>query len=299
MTNMLREKGIQEVEKGKNCCYLLGDENQFSSIGYKMMMSQKMDGLVRCARIRYNGKIKMIYFTEDYQTLTMLLPTLTADNVYKVFSKVIEAFLKIRDQGFLGCENIDVEPEHIYLDAATLEPHLIYLPLVNNSDIESDARFEMIVRQNLAKTLELANALAARKESLKIDLLSESAGGLESILNIFVSHTRKRSKMPASTMHMDCTMPELPLRFVIMEDRFTIGRRKNNEGVIETSRLTGTIGRVHCTIVRRNGLYHIEDEESKFGTYVNEKKLIPHKAKLLHNGDVVKLSNVPFRVYFT
>ena len=36
------------------------------------------------------------------------------------------------------------------------------------------------------------------------------------------------------------------------------------------------ISRKHCTVMKENGIYQIEDEGSSNGTYVNGARLMPH-----------------------
>lgn len=73
MTDILLNKGVQEHKDRKNCIYLLEDEEQFSQLGYKVMLSQKVPGLLQAAKIKHNGQTELIYLTQKYQTYINIL----------------------------------------------------------------------------------------------------------------------------------------------------------------------------------------------------------------------------------
>lgn len=58
------------------------------------------------------------------------------------------------------------------------------------------------------------------------------------------------------------------------------------------------VSRRHAAIVRRDGALHLVDLESPNGTYLNGQKLIPNQARVLRDGDDIRLGHLVLRVTF-
>ena len=58
------------------------------------------------------------------------------------------------------------------------------------------------------------------------------------------------------------------------------------------------VSRQHATLEFSKGRYFLHDLESTNGTWVNDLKLIPHKAYPLQNGDLIRLGQMGLYVYF-
>lgn len=76
----------------------------------------------------------------------------------------------------------------------------------------------------------------------------------------------------------------------VNHDKFLIGR--SDECHIRPK--SESISRRHCAIVRKDGRILLLDLKSRNGTYVNDKKLDPAKAKVLKNGDHVRVGKLEF-----
>lgn len=73
--------------------------------------------------------------------------------------------------------------------------------------------------------------------------------------------------------------PRAGQRFTLTDDEFTIGRGSKNEVVLEDSQ----VSRVHAILMRRGGVFLIEDLGSHNGTYVNDERLMGPRQ--IHHGD--------------
>lgn len=108
-------------------------------------------------------------------------------------------------------------------------------------------------------------------------------------------------------MNLILTVTEQPGRFVFDADRvmeMVIGRYDAAAQVSPDVDLTpyGASGkgvsRRHAAIVRRDGALHLVDLESPNGTYLNGQKLIPNQARVLRDGDDIRLGHLVLRVTF-
>jgi pSer/pThr/pTyr-binding forkhead associated (FHA) protein len=73
-------------------------------------------------------------------------------------------------------------------------------------------------------------------------------------------------------------------------DKFLIGRSEE----CQLRPKSESISRRHCAIVRKDGNILLIDLKSRNGTHVNEKKLDPSKAKILKNGDKIRVGKLEF-----
>ncbi len=76
----------------------------------------------------------------------------------------------------------------------------------------------------------------------------------------------------------------------VNHDKFLIGR--SDECHIRPK--SESISRRHCAFVRKDGRILLIDLKSRNGTYVNDQKLDPSKAKVLKNGDHIKVGKLEF-----
>jgi len=76
----------------------------------------------------------------------------------------------------------------------------------------------------------------------------------------------------------------------VNHDKFLIGR--SDECHIRPK--SESISRRHCAFIRKDGRILLIDLKSRNGTYVNEQKLDPAKAKVLKNGDHIKVGKLEF-----
>ncbi len=76
----------------------------------------------------------------------------------------------------------------------------------------------------------------------------------------------------------------------VNHDKFLIGR--SDECHVRPK--SESISRRHCAFIRKEGRILLVDLKSRNGTYVNEQKLDPSKAKVLKNGDHIKVGKLEF-----
>ena len=76
----------------------------------------------------------------------------------------------------------------------------------------------------------------------------------------------------------------------VNHDKFLIGR--SDECHIRPK--SESISRRHCAFIRKDGRILLIDLKSRNGTYVNDQKLDPSKAKVLKDGDHIKVGKLEF-----
>ncbi len=109
--------------------YTLNQEQIFSEVGYKVLQNQKQNGIIKCSKALQNGDIKLIYDTSKYQPLTFILQSIDKIQYTLIVNKLYEIIEYIKENGFIHCENLDINLNKIFIDTTDYSVHLICLPL--------------------------------------------------------------------------------------------------------------------------------------------------------------------------
>lgn len=86
--------------------------------------------------------------------------------------------------------------------------------------------------------------------------------------------------------------------------RLIIGRKDpddTNPAIVDLTGVGGLekgVSRRHAEIVRQDGALHIVDNGSSNGTYLNGQKLVAEQARVLRDGDDIRLGHLTVRVTF-
>lgn len=83
---------------------------------------------------------------------------------------------------------------------------------------------------------------------------------------------------------------------VIDKNSILIGRM---EGFVDAVIKNNAVGKIHAEVIREAEGYFLMDCNSRNGTYVNEKRLLPNTRSPLANNDIVRFANMEFRFYHT
>ena len=234
MTDLLERKSVEEIRDSKNCIYLLDDEDMFSQLGHKVLLSRKVPCLLNVAKIRYNGQTELIYLTEGLQNYLTIMPTLPRDGVYMLCAKVMESVLKVKNQGFLAVENLDISMDKVYFDPKTYEAYLVYLPL-SAGEGENGPLFEAELRHLLLQFVKQSSTIISEQERCIVDALTNgTGGGLEGIAKIF-QNTKQSSPVQERSLQLISMNPNLQITFAMRGQAATIGRRKGCDLTLDFS----------------------------------------------------------------
>lgn len=151
---------LSEVVGANNIAYILNDCKDFSVTGYKVMQNQSNAGLLRCAKIMYNGKIKLVYIVEGNKPLSYVATRLGVNELNAVIFNLIQRAMDIKANGFFRAENLELDFNKIFVDTSDYSVHLIYFPLSGGatgkiSAFENEFRVALI---NLFNSFPVFNA---------------------------------------------------------------------------------------------------------------------------------------------
>jgi hypothetical protein len=122
---------------------------------------------------------------------------------------------------------------------------------------------------------------------------SQSASDEPTDITVPVESTLSSDKPTAYLVALDHNNPFLPEIITLYEaPEIHIGRSPHYCDVILNDM---RISRIHATILHENNQFHIKDEGSSGGTFVNRLKINPTVEKLLAPGNIVYFSTLGYR----
>jgi len=147
--------------------FILEDESIFNDVGYKVLQNQRKYGLIKCAKLSQNGKIKLVYDITGYKPLSAMLPRINQQNFMLIVSRLYDIVKHIQENGFIRCENVILGADKIFIDSEDLSVHLICLPINNISRYQNIQLFFEDLKQIVLTAASVYPALPGQ-EVLKL-----------------------------------------------------------------------------------------------------------------------------------
>lgn len=300
LENVLSSDSVTKLNEGANVAYILNDNNAFSLTDYKVLKNQS-DYFIDCAKLLYNGKIKILYFTSGRKNLQNMLSVIDTDTLITIVLNLIKAIIDIKNNGFLSCCNIDLSFDKIFIDQHTLTAKLIYLPIQNNA--VDDMEVENELKADLIKHISAMPSFSGNKMNRVCAALSNGSLSLNELYNslsaeVSGGYSKRVEGFSDNQPVLEFVSEnnEYPLVLKINKPEYVIGKLASRvDGIID---FNAAIGRVHCKFVYQNGQYYIVDGDgtkcSTNGTYVNGAKLSNTQPCPVSNGDRIRLANSDF-----
>lgn len=268
-----------QITRIKNCVhaeYLLNNNEDFYDIGFRVMKNQESGCILPCHTLKYNGRIKLVYFTDGLVSLEQKLKEADAEQTKLMLSNLFDAIKEIEENGFLNVNCIETRLERIYVDNRTSAIKLIYLPINQPVGVRGSRDIESEIRASVAKVV--------------CDACPEDYPRVQN-----VEDALRNEKLKTGTTVITLKAVDGSAKFVIDKDEYLIGKSVDRvDGVI-----TGNpaISRVHCKMMRDNGEFYIVDMESSNGTFLNGKRLEPSERTRVEQGNQVRIANMEFVVW--
>ena len=216
--------------------------------------------------MKYNGKIKLVYFTKEYVTAETVLANATPEVKERMIARILDAFTQIINLGFLDIAYVDNRLDNIYVDPVTEEVKIIYLPIQIPGVTKNKNTFE----NELKAQFEMPN------------------------LTIPKAATQNPAVIENTETPKQLTIQSLDGRFVfhITDKDFVLGKSRDKVD----GEITGNpaVSRVHCKILVRNRSYYIQDLGSSNGTFLNGKKVTMTEPLEIQDGSRIRIANLEF-----
>lgn len=302
MQKSLFDEQIVEVSGSSNASFILKNTDMFYDIGFRVMKNQKNGSILDCHQLKYNGKLKFVFFTDELTRLSDLLLRADSDHVMNLVSNLIRAIEEIQANGFLNVACVDSRLDHIFVDNRTLAVKLIYLPInipmngALKSEFENDIRTQLIkLIQGLPQADVKLNSLVNILMDGNLLTLSEVARQIQTTpaaMNIVQNSAVQPVEQQSTNVMLVSSLGKQSI--TITKPRFLIGKSAEKvDGVIVGNT---AISRVHCEVAVQDGNIWIVDKGSANGTYVNGQKIGTDKFVQIQVNDKIRIANEEYIV---
>lgn len=267
------ENQVREVKNGIGTAYILENNEMCYDIGYKVMQNLDESCLLKCHRLKYNGKVKLVYFTSEYESIAQIMQRSTPEAAQNVVAQMYEAFMQIENLGFLDISYVDNRLDHIFVDPVTNAVKIIYLPVNIPGRKKNKASFENEIKAQLSRLGIAASAVQTP-----------------------VQPVMQNDQMPPQNNQECIWIQSLDgqIQFQVGHGDFVIGKSKDRvNGVIIGN---PAVSRVHCKILYQNGTYFIVDMGSSNGTFLNGKRVSATEPLPIQNGSRIRIANIELMV---
>lgn len=284
------EEQISEDKYSVNAAYILKNNEMYYDIGFRVLKNQDDGALLVCHKLKYNGKIKLIYFTENLISIEQYLRKIDANGIGGIIAGLAIAIEEVRNNGFLNIACIDTRLDRIFVDRTLNTIKLIYVPLNIPASSVGNIAFENEIRGQLIKMMQdICMAGNSTVQSI-VDVLKDEAIGLADIPRKL--KIDKPIALKPVIKNPVFTSMDGKIQIPITKEEFLIG--KNEEKVDGVIHGNSAISRVHCKLKKQNGQFSIVDMNSANGTYVNDMRITSEHFVEIENGTKIRLANMEF-----
>ena len=303
---LIEEGKIRQIPEAQNVAFLLNEAHLFIHSEYKFMKGREQHVLLNCLKTTCNGKVKLVYFTEGMQTLTVGSRHMNFTAFIEVIENIFSAMEAIEKNGFLKPENLDDSFEGIYVDSRTRNVKLLYFPIQNTAEDRSEHLMEF--RNMLAVRIKEAPRFSDFDVQPVCDILEKEsldyAGIRQQLQAIRLSGKDVPQVYEESIVADGTKQTHANLRLISKEETFAqnfhiqkaeyiIGKSPEKaDGIIPRN----TVSRIHCAIRYISDKYYVEDLNSTNGTKLNQEKIPGRQPVQLHNGDLLSIAGIEFLV---
>lgn len=310
-----QDEGLLTVMPCKShVAYLLHDVNAFYPTGFEVLQNMDGGGFLRCVKIQFNAQLQFVYLTGrnglEYKPMQTMLSGLHPDGFLRMVRNLLEVMQHADETGFLGVQNIVLSPERIFVDPATMNVQLIYLPIAAGyvASTEQDAADElcaMLLRiiyahpelEN-AGVRRLRQALASTMPTLR-QLYSAAFGDVPTPTPTPIptpvpqpapapQPTGTGAMILQAVQHTEQVCIALPKSDLLAGTRVGAGELELHGNPYISGR--------HCKFSYQNGQYYLTDIGSSNGTYLNGRMLTRDVPQALQDGDTITIASSVFRV---
>jgi len=290
MNELLQSGAVAEVVDTQYVSYLLSDENLFLLTEYKVLNNNADNGLIRCSKLLYNGKIKLVYFIYNCRSLYDTISGVDDDTLLMIIKELIRIILDINANEFLDCMKLVLSFDRVFIDPREMTVKVIYLPVRNqNKD------FSKLENDFIGRLIELIRSKTALYNANLTRICDRLSQGTLRLHELYALICEMQSQPALFLTSIDA---KTSLEFRITKPEFILGREASLvDGALGFDRV---FGRVHCKIVYQDNEYYIVDSGSINGTFVTRNDTETQVAKgqmyPIYDQDVVRLANYSFSV---
>ena len=296
MDLVFNNRGLAQIDMGENIAFALREESLFHESDYKVMRNQDQNTFIKCTKLKYNGYSLLYYQIANLSAFNRVWASQDQRGSVILLANMLKSVLYVKKNGFLSCNNIDLDFNHVFVDVSTLQVHLLYFPIRGK---EEQVIFEEpALKRHLVQLVSSSSTISESVRTLLIRQLSNVSLTLDDLVCSIpaLGNTLRESQPDQSfqTCVLHSINSPFPFQLTVNKNSFLLGRKEGQvDGLIA---FNNAIGRVHCRIDRTEQGYVLVDLNSANGTFLNSTRLVPNIPHVIKHGDIIRLANSDFMV---
>lgn len=268
--------------------FLINSENLLNKDALRILRVEKAEDLIPCKWIRFNEKIKLVYFEEGYSTLSTVLRNMTLDQLCEIGISLLKLIIRLENCDELTPENLTLDTESMYIGE---DDHVrcIYVPV----ELPDESLFNPIYKKRIYAILEEMCETVKEGADIWRRIEYERAndpGNWSSLLGILDDPYAETNNL----IYLKGINTPGELVFQVGQEDFVIGSDKNQvDGFIDAETL---VSPVHARIIWDENGFYVMDMDSVNGTYVNDQRIDPMTKVKIGFGGILRFADYTFSV---
>ncbi len=268
--------------------FLINSESLLNKDALRFLKMENDEDLLSCRWIRFNDKIKLVYFEEGMSTLTAVLRTMTLEQLCTIGISLLKLVTRLENAEEMTPENLSLDTDSIYIGEENAL-RCIYVPV----ELPDESLLNPIYKkriyailEDMCKTVPEGADIWRRIEYEKVN----NPGNWTSILAILDDPYAETNNL----IYLKGINTPGEVVFQIGQEDFTIGSDKTQaDGTIDAA---DQISPVHARILWDENGFYVMDMDSAEGTYVNDQRIDPMTQVKIGLGSVLRFGEYTFSV---
>lgn len=268
--------------------FLINSENLLNKESLRFLKTDQAADLIPCKWIRFNEKIKLVYFEEGYSSLTSVLRTLTVEQLCDIGIALLKLIIRLENCDELTPENLTLDADSIYIGEDN-SVHCIYVPVELPGESLANPIYAKRIYALLEDMCETVSEGADLWRRIKYEKVN-NYGSWKNILGILDDPYAETNNL----IYLKGINTPGEVVFQIGQEEFLIGSDRNQvDGFIDAE---PQVSPLHARILWDENGFYVMDLDTAGGTFVDDQKIDPMTKVKIGFGSVVRFAEYTFSV---
>ncbi len=268
--------------------FLINSEQLLDKDALRVLRTEEPEDLLPCRSVRFNEKIKLVYFEEGYSTLTAVLRTMTLEQLCEIGRGLLKLTARLEAQEECTPENLTLDTDSIFVDEKN-SVHCIYVPIeLPDESILNPVYGKRIyaILEEMCRTVPEGVDIWRRIEYEKVN----NPGSWNSVITILEDPYAETTNL----IYLKGINTPGEVVFQVGQEEFSIGSDRNQvDGFIDAE---DQVSPVHARIIWDEDGFYVMDMDSAGGTFVNDQKIDPMTKVKIGFGSILRFAEYTFNV---
>ncbi len=268
--------------------FLINSESLLNKDALRFLKTENAGDLLPCKWIRFNEKIKLVYFEEEYTPLSSVLRSMDLEQFCRIGGSLLKLIVRLENCEELTPENLTLDTDSMYVGEDGLI-RCIYVPV----ELPDESLLNPIYKKRIYAILEEMCRSVQEGADIWRRMEYEKAnshGNWSALMGILDDPYAETNNL----IYLKGINTPGEVVFQIGQEEFAVGSDRDRvDGFIGAE---GGISPVHARIRWDENGFYVMDMDSAGGTCVNDQKIDPMTWVKIGFGSVLRFAEYTFSV---